>query len=463
MDLQRRHRYLRVVVASGILAVGLLAAPHGAGALLSTEPSLPGGPTGPVAAPTLPAPTPVLPAPSVPVKPPPAPKIVTPPPVTTPTVKTPTVKTPTVTTPTVKTPTVTTPTVKTPTVKSPSVAGGSPTAGSTTGSGSLPLIGGSSGGGLIGGGSGGGGTIVGGLIGGGGGGTLAGGGSIVGGTPGGPLGGGTLGGPGSGSGASPLGGGPSGFTGAGGFGGPAGSGGQFNPLVALLAAEDFAGASVNSREFAALLAAVSQLQACIGALAPLEQQVLVTRFGLGGGRPRSVGGVSRALGISRGGAIRVERRALVKLRALAQTGCGGGAGATSSLAYVLDPTTVGGLVSAAGPGSGGLSIFGGPARAAAMTPPLWGSDPSDGLRSLLVILALAGGLLLLAGATLRMLQRHEEVEAPAAPSRVLERPARPIAPMPATARHRTAERRFDREHSNGRVKARRPGDRTGAR
>jgi hypothetical protein len=196
----------------------------------------------------------------------------------------------------------------------------------------------------------------------------------------------------------------------------------------------------------------------MGALAPLEQQVLVTRFGLGGGSPRSVGGVSRALGISRAGVIRVERRALIALRQLGQSGCGGAAGATSSVAYVLDPTMVGGLVSAASPGTGG-AIFGGPARAAALTPPLWGSNAADGLRSLLLVLALAGVLLLLAGTALKMQERYA-AEAAAGPSHARERRARPSAPLSAPPRRRTAERRFER--SNGRVMARRPGDRTRA-
>lgn len=80
-----------------------------------------------------------------------------------------------------------------------------------------------------------------------------------------------------------------------------------------------------------------------------------------------------------------------------------------------------------------------------------------------MVLALAGGLLLLAGAALRIRERYEELEAPVAPARAREPRARPSAPLPATARHRTAGRRFEREHSNGRVTARRPGDRTGTR
>ena len=449
MDLQRRHRYSRFT--SGILAMAVLATPGAAGALTvgTTLPSLPAGPTGPVAAP----PTPKLPAPVAPVEPPALPKVVTPPPVKAPVVKAPVVKAPV----TVKAPTVKAPSVKTPSVTVPKV----PSSGGGSVTGSLPtvrqpIVGGGSSGGLIGGGSSGGGTIVGGLIGGGGGGITGGGG--VGGSPGGPLGGGTLGGPGSGSGAGSLGGGPSGAAGAGGYGSPTASGGQFNPLMALLTAESSAGASVGSREFAALQAAVSQLGGCMEALAPLEQQVLVTRFGLGAGPPRSVGGVSRALGISRAGVIRVERRALIALRKLGQSGCGGAAGATGLLTYVLDPTTLGGLVSAAGPGTGG-STFGGPARAAALTPPLWGSDAAGSLRSLLLVLALAGVLLLLAGTALKMQERFAaEAEAAVGPSHAREPRPRPGAPLYAPARRRTAERRFER--SNGRITARRPGDRT---
>jgi len=343
--------------------------------------TLPAGPTGPVPVTAPVAPT--LPSTTVPVAPKPP----------SPTPSTPKVSVPKVSAPKVSAPKVSAPKVSAPTLGNATSPTGGGSAGTTAGSTDqvsnslrLPLLSsvsrltsgstGTSGGGLS--------STLGGLTG----------------SGGGPAGPGT--GPGAGSGPG-AGGGAGGGSGAGG-----GAGGSLSAAVAvLLRAEAGIGAEalagVRGAGFEALQAAVASLAGCAGELAPLQQRVLMLRFGLGGGSPRSLGAVARALGISRAAALRTQSRALRSLRvASTTTGC---AAAGAGIAVIFDPTTIGtpavALLGASAPANG-LSA-GGPlgARATGAAAPVWPGVSREDIGWLLVALATLGALLTLAGVLLR--------------------------------------------------------------
>jgi hypothetical protein len=190
----------------------------------------------------------------------------------------------------------------------------------------------------------------------------------------------------------------------------------------------FAGALTSTRgaSFEALQAAVAGLAGCVGEVGPLEQRVLVLRFGLDGGSPRSLGAVARALGVSRAGALRTERRALQSLRvSSATTGC---AAAGSGIATIFDPTTIGlpaaallGASASANGFSTAAQMAAGPAGAAT---PVWPRLSHGSIGWLLISLATLGALLTLAGALMR--GWVPPLPFPAG-SRALERIRRPAA------------------------------------
>jgi hypothetical protein len=220
--------------------------------------------------------------------------------------------------------------------------------------------------------------------------------------------------------------------GAGGDAGSAsGGGGGSSPsaTAALLRAESGLGggalASIRGAGFEALQAAVASLGGCVGELGPLEQRVLVLRFGLGGGSPRTLGAVARTLGISRTGALRTERRALRSLRvASATTGC---AAAGSGIAAIFDPKTIGAPAAAlfgagaAANGSGADGPLGASVAGAAV--PSWPGLPGGDIGWLLIALVTVGGLLTLAGVL--MGGWVPPLPSPVAGSRALERIRRP--------------------------------------
>jgi hypothetical protein len=380
--------------------------------------TLPAGPTGP-------APIGVSPTASVPVAPtlpsaPVAPKLPSAPKVSTPKVSTPRVSTPTVSTPKLSTPKVSAPKITTPKVSTQTVLGqATPTGGGSGGSTAgltdqasstlrsplrsvSRLASGSTG------------TSGGGLSG-----TLAG---LTGG-------GGGAAGPGGGGGGGSDGAGGSGGA-AGGFGAGGGAGG--GPLAAaavLLRAEAglFAGALASTRGagFEALQAAVAGLTGCVGEVGPLEQRLLVLRFGLDGGSPRSLGAVARALGVSRAGALQTERRALRSLRvASTTTGC---AAAGSGIATIFDPTTIGlpaGALLGASASANGFATAGQLASVPGAAAPVWPRLSHGDIGWLLIALATLGALLALAGALMR--GWVPPLPLPAA-SRALERIRRPAA------------------------------------
>ncbi len=448
MGLQPRYLlYLLTAVLTAVSALALLLATAGAAGALS----LPVGVTGPttVTAPTVTTPivtTPTVTTPTVTTPTVTTPKVTTP---TTPTVTTPEVTTPKVTTPKVTTPRLTTAAVTTPKATTPKLttprltAPTAPLARSAPLVGSLPVVGGGGsrtisqslplGGGSLGGlGGGGGGPAGPGLSGGGGGGLSA--------LLGGPSGGG---GPGGTAGSTGVGGGPAGTAST------AGTSSSLMPL--LLTAERTGGlggrAALRSKSFLALRDIVAGLRPCFGTLGTLERRVLMLRFGLGGRLPLTRGGVARALGISTGAARRAELHGLTRLEGASRTGCAGSAGA----AYVLDPTTIGNLITTALAGRdsqvGPLASASG--HAALVNPAqTWPSVSSSGsLRSALLAMALAGALLLLAGLVLR---RTRLVPVPAGSERVARRRRQPIAPPPGARSTRTQRQRTAHARTNGR-------------
>ena len=368
----------------GAIAVALMIARPAVGALL------PAGPTGPAlpsnVVPALPSPPPAPPPPSLPVSTPRLPSAPQP--------RTPSV--PSVpSTPRVpaapRLPSVQAPSV--PAAPAPRLPSGGRTPAPSPQPLRLPSGGGSGGGGgvvpTIGGGSsllGGGGALGGGgILGGGGGGTLGGGGLAA-------FGGGTLGGGGSGFASS--------------SGGPGAGTTPGGASALLLQAESgggrgggFGGSSISSQD---LRAAVAQLAGCLGQLNSLERNVLVLRLGLDGGPMRSRGAVGRALGLSRGRMLSLERRGLHNLRgAASSSGCA--AGATLISVSTFDPTTIAAFghapfgVAMHGGGNGSLQFGSGPARTAVATP-IWGPGKGNSLPWTIAALATLGGLLLLAGA-----------------------------------------------------------------
>jgi hypothetical protein len=212
-------------------------------------------------------------------------------------------------------------------------------------------------------------------------------------------------------------------------GGGGGGGSSPSATAALLRAESGLGgealAGIRGAGFEALQAAVASLAGCVGELGPLEQRVLVLRFGLGGGSPRTLGAVARTLGISRTGALRTERRALRSLRvASATTGC---AAAGSGIAAIFDPKTIGAPAAAlfgAGAAANG-SGAGGPlgASVAGAAVPSWPGLPGGDIGWLLIALVSLGGLLTLAGVL--MGGWVPPLPSPVAGSRALERIRRP--------------------------------------
>jgi Sigma-70, region 4 len=245
---------------------------------------------------------------------------------------------------------------------------------------------------------------------GGGGGVLGGGGGALGGGGGALGGGGILGGGGGtlgGGGLTVFGGGSGGGSGfASSSGGPGAGTTPGGASALLLQAESgggrgggFGGSSISSQD---LRAAVAQLAGCLGQLSSLERNVLVLRLGLDGGPMRSRGAVGRALGLSRGRMLSLERRGLHNLRgAASSSGCAAGASLISVSTF--DPTTIGAFARAPfgaptqGGGNGSLQFGSGPARTAIATP-IWGPGKGNSLPWTIAALATLGGLLLLAGA-----------------------------------------------------------------
>jgi hypothetical protein len=193
-------------------------------------------------------------------------------------------------------------------------------------------------------------------------------------------------------------------------------------LVSLLLAAEQAGPSsgpgaLRNSSFMALRSIVASLQSCFGVLDPLERRALVLRFGLGGALPLSSSAIGRTLGMSPSAVQRLELGALAQLDGASRAGCGG----AGDPAYVLFPATVGTLLTAALGASGSAAgPLGQPARTASFGTPadVWPSAAHAGaLRIVLMVLAVVGGLLLLAGLVLRRRELVEPALAPVANGR----------------------------------------------
>jgi hypothetical protein len=187
-------------------------------------------------------------------------------------------------------------------------------------------------------------------------------------------------------------------------------------LLSLLLASERAGATsglaaLYNIPFMTLRAFVAGLEPCFGTLDPLERRVVALRFGLLGGLPLSPRAVGRALGISRGTAQALELGALARLDGASHAGCGG---AAAGPAYMFDPTTVAGLLTA-GLGATRSVTLGEPAGFAGVGTPanIWPSVSSAGsLEKALTVAILVGGLLLVAG--LALLRRRAAAPLPVA-------------------------------------------------
>lgn len=265
----------------------------------------------------------------------------------------------------------------------------------------------------------------------------------------------TGGGSGSGGGTGVSGG---GGGGGGGLGAGDGGGDPLASAALMLRAEAglLAGAltSNHGAGFEALQAAVATLAGCVGDVDPLERRLLVLRFGLDGSSPRSLGAVARALGISRAGALRTERRALRSLRvASTTTGC---AASGSGIATIFDPSTIGlpaGALLGASARASGLSGAG-PLAAGAVgaAAPAWPRPAHGNIGSLLIALATIGALLTLAGMIMRgwlpplpvpaETRAPERIGRPRAPAtRRVRAPQRGPQPLAPRARYRRPDRR----------------------
>jgi hypothetical protein len=204
-------------------------------------------------------------------------------------------------------------------------------------------------------------------------------------------------------------------------------------------------AALRNESFLALREAVTRLTPCFGRLAGLERRVLVLRFGLNGRLPLSRTGVARALHISPGAARRAELHALSSLDGASRTGCAGSAGAT----YVLNPSTLGNLLTALGGTDPKVAQLASANGLAAIVNPgqTWPSVSNENLPAALLAIALVGALFLLAGMVLR---RQRVVPLPAR-SEPLARRRRPgsMPPSPAAGRQRVARAGTNGHRSNG--------------
>jgi hypothetical protein len=270
----------------------------------------------------------------------------------------------TVTTPTVKTPPPPAPKVSTPKVTTPKVPAPTGTSGSGSGSTTQKIVSGVTG-------------------------TVGGGGGAGGGSPGGSasptgtvtdalstgtsaLGSGSGGGSGGAGGASSgssalraLGffGGGSASGGTGGPAGPAGPGGAAGGQNVFAAGGRGGGLppTLTAAQAKQLRAALSLLEGCMSAIAPLDRQVLAMRAGTGGTAPLARSQVAARLGVPARQVRLSERRGLSGLRtAAAQTGCAGAAGGPFSVAGIamspllaFTPENLGGAAVAAAGGPGG--------------------------------------------------------------------------------------------------------------
>jgi hypothetical protein len=160
--------------------------------------------------------------------------------------------------------------------------------------------------------------------------------------------------------------------GAGGiFGGPRGSSGAGLPAM------------LSAAKAAQLRFALEQLEGCLGAIPPLDRQVLAMRAGAGPGAPLSRSQVASRLGVSTRQVRLSERRGLSGLRTAAeQTGCAGAVGGPFAVSGIgplpLATLAIAPAGSAAAPaGSDGAFV---PARQAEVDPgsPRFGLDGSSG-------------------------------------------------------------------------------------
>jgi hypothetical protein len=236
-----------------------------------------------------------------------------------------------------------------------------------------------------------------------------------------------LGSGGSSSGGDLLGGGSSGGGVQGGSGYvPPDAGHHTSTLARLLLGGAVAGAT-SAEAFRALKASVERLEPCMGSLPPAEQQVLALRFGLGGGRPQSLRGIARRLGMPVSGVRRAERNGIRSLRNAAGNGCAAGYLPPAARGTVLDPASIGsvGILARSGSSGGGAPAWAGSTGIAA--PPNLvhvPAAPGDALRTLLSVLVVGAGL----GALLLILLGGLRRPAPVTP-----RPPQPVA-KPAPAR-----------------------------
>jgi hypothetical protein len=257
--------------------------------------------------------------------------------------------------------------------------------------------------------------------------------------------------------------GPYGPAAGGGYVADATPGGATRPaLLSLLLASERAGATgglaaLYNIPFLTLRALVVGLEPCFGALDPLERRVVALRFGLLGGLPLSPSAIGRALGISGATARSVELRALARLDGASHAGCGG---AAAGPAYMFDPTTVAGLLTA-GLGATRTVALGEPAAFAGVGTPahVWPSISSAGsLETALIVAMLVGSLLLLAGLALRRRppaaplpaiegDRHHGTRPDRGPAR---RPAHPVTGSNGNGNGGVAVRRRPRTGARGR-------------
>lgn len=151
-------------------------------------------------------------------------------------------------------------------------------------------------------------------------------------------------------GGPPAAGGGTGGPGSGIFGGTGGGSGKGGALPAKLSPE----------KAAQLRFALDQLEGCLGAIAPIDRQVLGMRAGAGGGTPLSRSQVASQLGVSTRQVRLSERRGITGLRnAAEQTGCAGALGGPFAVSGIgaLPLTTLafaptGGGLAPAGSGGG---------------------------------------------------------------------------------------------------------------